>query len=215
MKLYQFAYSPYAAKVRKCLELKRIAFETVEVPFMDRRELVAVTGGSVIIPVLVDGDTVVKDSPRITAWLDEHYGPSLRPGALCAAATALEHWSDQILEDVAFRLATPGIARQMPEWNGGRQDAAAMYVFIKERKFGLGCVDAWRAAEADLSTRLAALLAPLVRTLELQPFLLGDQPTVADAAVFGNFHMLETALPGRMRSIAPGMTAWFERVGRA
>src|SRR4051812_41867507 len=99
MKLFQFAYSPYAAKVRKCLELKHLAYEIVEVPYLDRRELMAVTGGSVHVPVLVDGRTVVTDSPRITAWLDEHHAPSLRPGALAGPAVVFEQWADQVLED--------------------------------------------------------------------------------------------------------------------
>ena len=30
MKLFQFAYSPYAAKVRKCLELKGMSAEVVD-----------------------------------------------------------------------------------------------------------------------------------------------------------------------------------------
>jgi glutathione S-transferase len=37
MRLFQFSYSPFAAKVRACLELKGVAFEPVEVPYLDRR----------------------------------------------------------------------------------------------------------------------------------------------------------------------------------
>ncbi|HUS63961.1 MAG TPA: glutathione S-transferase N-terminal domain-containing protein, partial [Kofleriaceae bacterium] len=103
MKLYQFAYSPFAAKVRKCLELKGIAYQTVEVPYLDRRELMSVSGGNVHVPVLVDGLTVVADSVRITAYLDERYPPSLRAGALAGPAVVFEQWADGPLEDVAFK----------------------------------------------------------------------------------------------------------------
>src|SRR5262249_14747378 len=115
MKLYQFAYSPYAGKVRKCLELKGLHYDAVEVPYMDRRELIALTGGWISVPVLLDGSTVVSDSPRIAAYLDQHYAPSLRPGALVGPASALEQWADQVLEDVAFRLAAPTIEEMLPE----------------------------------------------------------------------------------------------------
>jgi glutathione S-transferase len=215
MRVYQFAYSPFAAKVRKCLELKHLTYQVVEVPYLDRRELLAVSGGWAHVPVLVDGHTVVTDSPRITAYLDERYEPSLRPGTLVGAATVYEQWADQVLEDVAFRLAAPHVEERMAALNGGREDARAMYRLVKERKFGPGCIDAWRAAGAELGARLAALLHPLGGTLAVQPFLLGERPTLADAAVWGNLYMVESVLPGRVASIGPALGEWYRRVGDA
>ena len=215
MKLFQFAYSPYAAKVRKCLECKGIAAELVEVPYLDRRELVRLTGGIIMVPVLADGDTVVCDSARITEYLDQRYAPSLRPPALAAAATAFEGWADNVLEDVAFRLASPGCEKRIAALNGGRDDARAMYRFVKERKFGAGCIDAWDKGAPELRARLAALVAPLVRTLEAQPFLLGARPTLADAAVYGNLYMLEWATPGVIAEHIPALAGWYARSERA
>jgi glutathione S-transferase len=215
MKLYQFAHSPYAAKVRKCLELKGLAFQTVEVPYLDRRELVAHTGGSVVVPVLVDGQTVVADSPRITEYLDQRYEPTLRPPPLTAAATVFESWADHILEDTAFRLTAPTVETHIAEANGGRQDARALYRLIKERKFGVGCLEAWRAQEHELGARFSALTAPLELSLRSQPFLLGDRPTLADAAVYGNAFMIESVLPGRLSALAPGLVDWYARIHQA
>src|SRR5512140_3130528 len=101
MRLHQFPYSPFAAKVRKCLELKGIAFEVVNVPYLDRRELVELTGGTLQIPVLEDGARVMDESARITAYLDETYQPSLREVPL---SVVIEGWADNVLEDVTFRL---------------------------------------------------------------------------------------------------------------
>jgi glutathione S-transferase len=215
MKLFQFAYSPYAAKVRKCLELKGIAFELVEVPYLDRRELVRLTGGIIMLPVLADGDSVVCDSPRITEYLDQRYAPSLRPPPLGAAAAVFESWSDNVLEDVAFRLASPACEKRIAALNGGREDARAMYRFVKERKFGAGCIDAWDKGAPELRARLFALIAPLVRTLEAQPFLLGARATLADAAVYGNLYMLEWAMPGWIGEHVPELAGWYGRIDRA
>ena len=44
MRLHGFSYSSFVAKVRKCLGLKGLAFE-MGVPYLGRRELVALTGG--------------------------------------------------------------------------------------------------------------------------------------------------------------------------
>jgi glutathione S-transferase len=214
MRLYQFSYSPYAAKVRKCLELKGLAYDVVEVPYLDRRELLEVSGG-IMIPVLVEGGEVIADSARITAWLDERHAPSLRPGALVGAATAVEAWADNVLEDVAFRLAAPAIEPRMAAREGGRSDAPALFRLVKERRFGVGALDQWRAEAPILGARLAALLAPWARTLTQQPFLLGERPTVADTAVWGQLFMIEDALPGRVHELAPGMSDWYRRVAAA
>lgn len=215
MKLYQFAYSPFAAKVRKCLELKGLAFAAIDVPFLDRRQLMEVSGGAIMVPVLADGDTVVRDSARITEYLDERYAPSLRPAPLTATATVFEAWADQLLEDVAFRLAAPAIETRIADINQGREDARALFRFTKERKYGSGCLDSWRAAAGELRQRMSALLAPLAHSLTHQPFLLGQQATLADAAVFGQLAMIEWALPGTVATSWPGLAAWYVRVDAA
>lgn len=212
MRLYGFSYSPYVAKVRKCLELKGIAFEYVEVPYLDRRELVAVTGGTVHVPVLADGPVVVTDSARITAWLDDRHAPSLRADP---AAVVYEGWADNVLEDVAFRVATPGLEARFAELQGGRTDAGALFRLVKERKFGPGCVDAWKRDAAALTARTLELLAPAARAVAARPFLLGDRPSLADAAVFGQLAMLEVAFPGWVTRNAPALSAWQARVAAA
>jgi glutathione S-transferase len=210
MRLLGFCYSPFVAKVRKCLELKGLACDAVEVPYLDRRQLVALTDGSVHVPVLEDGGRVITESARITAYLDERYAPSLRGDPL---AIVLESWADSILEDVAFRLAAPGLEARMAEWNGGREDAAAMFRVVKERKFGAGCVDAWRRESATLSRRTAELLAPLAQLLATRPFLLGEAPSLADAALYGQLHMVEAGSPGWIAASAPALRGWWERIG--
>jgi glutathione S-transferase len=212
MRLFQFSYSPFAAKVRKCLELKRLSFETVEVPYLDRRALIAVTGGSIQIPVLEDGGTVVSESARITAYLDGRYPPSLRTEPL---AVVLEGWADGVLEDVAFRLASPGLEAGFAAAQGGRDDARALFRVVKERKFGPGCIDAWRAQRGALADRVADLLEPIARAVATRPFVLGASPSLADAAIYGQLHMVETALPGFVAEHVPGLSAWLARIREA
>lgn len=212
MRVFGFSYSPFFVKVVKCLELKGLAFQAVEVPYLDRRELVAVTGGSVHVPVLEDGGEVVADSARITAWLDARYAPSLREDP---AAVIYEAWADNVLEDVGFRLACTGLEPRFAALQGGREDARALFRLVKERKFGPGCIDAWRRDEADLTARAQELLAPVARAVALRPFLLGDAPSLADAAVFGQLALLEAGLPGWVAARAPALSAWQARVAAA
>ncbi len=211
MRLHQFDYSPFAAKVRKCLELKGLAFEVVNVPYADRRALVALTGGTMQIPVMEDGGRVMDESARITAYLDERYPPSLREDPL---AVVIEGWADNVLEDMAFRLAAPGIHDRMADMEG-RADAPALFRLIKERKFGPGCLGAWRAAERSLADRVLALLRPLGELIAERPFLLGSDPSLADAAVYGQLFMLELALPGFVKREVPAMSGWYRRIADA
>ncbi len=211
LRLHQFLHSPYAAKVRKCLELKGLAFEVVEVPYMDRRELTALTGG-VLVPALEDGATAMAESARITAYLDERYAPSLRQDPLAAV---LEGWADNVLEDVAFRIASPGLQDRFAELQGGRQDAAALFRLLKERKFGPGCIEAWRAARGTLTERLQELLRPIEAAVSDRGFVLGASPSLADAAIWGELWMLEVAFAGFVDRTLPGLAEWYRRVGKA
>ncbi len=210
IRLHQFLHSPYAAKVRKCLELKGLAFQQVEVPYLDRRELVALTGGSVYVPALEDGGRVVTDSMAITAYLDERYAPSLRQEPLAAV---LEQWADGPLEDLTFRVACPPLEERIASLNGGREDARAMFRLVKERRYGAGCIDAWRRDAEGLSARLAAALAPVAAAVAHRPFLLGAEPGVGDAAVYGQLFFVEFVAPGWITARAPGLRDWWERIG--
>ena len=205
MRLHQFPYSPFAAKVRKCLELKGVAFEVVNVPYLDRRALVALTGGTLHVPVLEDGRQVMDESARITAYLDATYPPSLRDDPL---APVVEGWADNVLEDVAFRLASPGILDRLAELEG-REDVPAFFRLTKERKYGPGCIGAWRGAERALADRVIALLRPIGQALADRPFVLGPRPSVADAAIYGQLLMLEFAHPGFVGRELPLMASWY------
>jgi glutathione S-transferase len=209
MRLLGFSYSPFVAKVRKCLELKGLPFSYVEVPYLDRRELLALTGGSIQVPVLEDAGTVVSDSARITAWLDAKHAPNLRADPL---AVLVEAWADNVLEDTVFRIACPRIEPRLGELFGGREDARAVWRLLKERKFGPGCLEAWARETEALNGRAVELLEPVARAVASRPFLLGDAPSLADAAVFGQLFFLELSLPGWIGLHSPGLSGWFGRV---
>ena len=205
MRLFQFSYSPFAAKVRVCLKLQRIDCELVDVPYTDRKELIAVSGG-VGIPVLVDGATVITDSPRITAYLEtKTKGPSLRAHPL---APLLEQWADNWLEETAFRLACPGLEDRMGQTQG--EEARLMFRLVKERRYGAGCIAQWRADQAKYTAETKALLAPVIAAVTATGFVLGDRVSVADAAVVGQLAMVEAALPGWVQRELPSLSTWYE-----
>lgn len=204
MKLFQFGYSPYAAKVRFALNALRRECEIVEVPYVDRKALVAATGG-VGIPVLVDGATVISDSPRIVAHLDVQ--GVLRREPLSVTA---EQWSDGPLEDAAFRFACPGLEDRMGADQG--EEARLMFRLVKERKYGAGALAQWRADEATHRAQTIELLGPIQTQLSKTPFVFGANVSVADLAIAGQLFMVEVAKPGFVGDALPGMVGWYEKV---
>jgi glutathione S-transferase len=188
MKLYRFRYSPYARKVQMLLDLAQRRYEIVDVPYSDRTELARVTGGYIYVPVLVDDDGTVTVESRAICERIVATAPRLVPSPLEGPIWAYADFCDGPLEDVTFKIGSPAIrdAWQSPS-------DRALYVLIKERKFGAGCVDAWERDRATLVARARTLLAPTLATLAARPFLFGDAPTLADAALYGICAMLDEA----------------------
>jgi glutathione S-transferase len=209
MKLYRFRYSPYVLKVQVLLDLMGRKYQAVEVPYGDRTELATLTGGYVYVPVLVDdGGQVVFDSRRICQHLlAGEAGGVFVPPPFEGPIWAYHDWCDGPLEDVLFRIGSPGI-RDSWKTAGER----ALYVLIKERKFGPGCVDAWERDTDQLFARANDLLAPTARTLSAQPFLFGGAPTLADAALYGLLAFLSMANAAHIGRFPPVFPAWMRRM---
>jgi len=209
MKLYRFRYSPYARKVQVLLDLLGAQYELVEQSYIEREELAALTGGYVQVPVLVtdDGRPIVESRAICEYLLASSEGSKLVPSPLEGPIWAYADFVDGPLEDVLFRIASPDIRSAWPS-----AAERGLYVFIKERKFGAGCVDAWLRDRAVLLVRGRALLAPTLKTLAQRPFLFGDHPTLADAALYGNCVMLEEAQPQLLSQLSEALVSYVRRV---
>jgi glutathione S-transferase len=209
MKLYRLPYSPYARKVQLLLDLLGRRYTTADVPYSDRSELATLTGGYIYVPVLVEDDgTVLTDSRRICEHLlTGEAAARFVPPPFEGPVWAYSDWCDGALEDVLFRIASPAI-RDRWRSPGDR----ALYILIKERKFGAGCIDAWERERESLLARANALLAPTARTLAARPFLFGDAPTLADVALHGEFAMLTYGDPQLVTRLPPEFPPWLRRL---
>ncbi len=210
MRLFRFPYSCYARYVQAAIELVGAPCDVFDVPYGDRDELARLTGGSIQVPVVVTDDgAVLTDSRRIMATLvarDPRFA-GLVPAAEAGPIAAYVDWALGALEDVAFRLATPGLALRF-----ARPWERALFTFIKERRYGAGCVAGWDRDADLLAEQLAALLAPTVTTLRVRRFLFGDRPTLADAALYGQLVMLEFGAPDRVAALDPELLDWKRRL---
>lgn len=213
MKLHRFRYSPYARKVQIALDLAKIPYEVVEVPYLDRSALVRLTGGYIQVPVLEldDGKAVFDSRVILEHIVKKPEGARLVPSPWEGPIWAYADWVDGPLEDVMFRIASPAVRDAWPS-----PTERALYVYIKERKFGPGCVDAWKHDQCALIEKARVLLEPTLRTLSRRPFLFGDEPTLADAALYGQCAMISEVLPKLVADITPELASFEKRMlGRA
>jgi glutathione S-transferase len=209
MKLYRFRHSGYARKVQMLLDLLGRPYELVDVSYSDRSELARVTGGYIYVPVWVDdAGGVTLESRRICELLlSGEGGQQLTPAPLGGPIWAYADFCDGVLEDILFRVSSPSV-REAFEDPGER----ALFTLIKERKFGAGCIDQWLAARGELLARARHLLGPTLATLEVVPFVFGEAPTLADAALYGYLAMLHEADPQLVQLLAPALSVYVTRL---
>jgi len=75
MTLYNLQPCPYCRIVREKLKALNLEYTTVEVPgpHAMRQEVFDVSG-QYLVPVLVDGETILDDEDLILAYLEKKYG---------------------------------------------------------------------------------------------------------------------------------------------
>jgi glutathione S-transferase len=211
MKLYRLRYSPFARKVQILLDLLPARYELVEVAYTQRDELAKLTGGYIQVPVLVDdaGSFTVDSRAICEKLLTGAAGKRLVPSPFEGPIWAYADFADNTLEDVMFRLGSPAIR---DAWTNPFEQA--LYVFVKERKFGAGCVDAWLRDAEQLIKRTQHLLRPTLSTLEQRPFLFGESPTLADAALYGECMMIEEGDEELLSRVSPALAPYCRRIER-
>jgi len=189
MRLIQIPFSHNCVKVRVALDLKGLAYETLNISPVSRKAVVAASGQG-LVPVLVDQGRAITDSTRIVLYLEErHPGRPLVPKdpALRAECLLLEDWADQAFMALSRRVAyntvvaIPGrlAALFFPEDKGPAR-------WIKERiarrkvaqRFGLNA--GRHAKDVAEAKRLAGLA---LARLGSAPWLMGEEPNLADVAL--------------------------------
>jgi glutathione S-transferase len=195
LELYQFELSAYCEKVRLILDYKGLPYKKRDVvPGMGQLELFRLSGQRQV-PVLKDGDTYIADSTEIAFYLDRKYPEkSIIPTDPVQRGQCLliEEWADESLglkgrtaflgafaQNQNFRTAF--LPRETPDFM--RLLLGSMpgeLIDILGTGVGLG-KDAINAAKKGLKQDLEALNLILTN----RPYLVGDQPTLADLTVAG------------------------------
>lgn len=217
MELYQFEMSQYSEKVRLILDYKGLPYKKIEVtPGVGQLEVFRLSGQRQL-PVLKDGSTVIADSTAIAFYLEKEYPEKpLIPSdpyqkGLCLM---MEEWADESIgtksRKVLFGALTQNqdfrnsiLPSTTPDFVRNFVGAVPPEVFdILGLGVGLGS-DSIKLAQDALKQDLEALCL----LLNNRPYLVGDQPTLADLTVAslsillkypeGNYIDIPEALKGK------------------
>jgi glutathione S-transferase len=210
-KLYQFLGSPFCAKARKLLAFKGVEFETIEVDYLERKELLLASGQIMVPAVTLDNGETVVDSARIAMRLEELYPePTIFPTGWRGMHLVLADFIDNHLEERVYAVA---LADELAYYSRQGADRAALWRLIRERRYGAGFVDRVIAEQSANWERARAALAPFEEQLASAPFLTG-RCGLADFALYGQLFYLaftgELKIPADMKNLR----AFFGRVDR-
>ena len=221
------SYSPFCLKVHRALGLAGLHYTSRRGAPRDFRALNTVEQ----VPVLIVDDDVITDSTRILARIEKlavaSGQPSLVPAEPRARAEAWlwEDYADRALNGylVAARWADDRNWPLVREayFQGAPWLVKKLVVPMLRRKVMAGLVarDFLRAGEEALWDDFRRVLDCLEARAPRGGFWVGgEQPTVADVAIFGQLHGFRTPLtPAQARELTlrPALTDWLDRVDEA
>lgn len=215
IELIQFPWSPFCLVQRRLLEFSGVRFKITNLKLTgDRSPVWKLTKGRYYaVPVVRDGRNVVfetgEDSQVIGKYLDQKLGLGLFPAELEGEQSILWRYIENEIEALTFRLNDAHYREFV-----SKPDQLS-YIRHKERKFGRGCMDQWRADQKKLQAQLTERLLPFEEMLTYRPFLLGTRPRFVDFDLLG---MLDNFLySGRYKLPArhPQIQKWYRRLASA
>jgi glutathione S-transferase len=106
--LYDNPFSPFARKVRMALQLKGVAFRSIDALAVGERERLLAVNPRGEVPVLVDGEVTVASSADIAAYLEDRFPtPALLPPspALRAKARSWQRVADTVLDAIVHDIS--------------------------------------------------------------------------------------------------------------
>jgi glutathione S-transferase len=184
IELVQFPWSPFCIVQRRILEFSGVKFKVTNIPNGDRSMVWKLTRQRYYgVPIIREGKSVVfevsEDSQVIAKYLDSKLGLGLFPWELEGVQSILWRYIENEIEGPGFRLNDIYWRELVPEADRLR------FLRHKERKFGRGCINQWRAERMALFGQLEQRLIAFEEMLMYNPYLLDVRPRFVDFDLYG------------------------------
>lgn len=184
IELIQFPWSPFCIVQRRILEFSGVPFKITNIPSGDRSMVWRLTRQRYYgVPIIRDGRSVVfevsDDSQVIAKYIDTKLKLGLFPWDLEGEQSIIWRYIENDIEGICFKLNDIYWQDMVPP------PERVGFLRHKERKFGRGCIDAWKAQQKVMVEQLAEKLVPFEEMLLHRPFLLGQRPRFVDFDLYG------------------------------
>ena len=209
--LHHFPASPFSEKVRLVLGYKGLAWKSVTVPaIMPKPDVVALTGGYRKTPFLQIGADMYCDTALICDVLEQlKPTPTLYPEFAQPLARILSQWADGTLfwAAVTYNRGAKGAGDKF----GGTLPDLPADIF-KDRK-AMGFDVEWRQP-ADAAPAYQSYVGQLSDLLQHQPYLLGQQPCIADFSAYHPLWLVHVRSPPAVDILQrhPAVQDWVHRM---
>jgi glutathione S-transferase len=208
--LHHYPLSPFSEKIRAIFGYKQLAWQSVTIPaVMPKPDVIALTGGYRKTPVLQIGCDVYCDTRLIARVVDGcKPEPSIYPRGAQATANILAQWADQTLfySILPYAFAPSAMAR-----TAGALTPDEAKVFMQDR------LAMNEDARFKPPGRYVAMSHSPVYFAQLQAqlaggtFLCGNQPTIADFAVYHCLWFVARSSPETFEPY-PRLRAWMDKL---
>jgi glutathione S-transferase len=199
-------YSLFSWRARMALRHKGLEFEAEAVCLTDKAAI-AFSGGKTV-PVIRDGDAVVRDSWKIAEYLEHRYpeAPPLFGGEIGQGVShAFNAWVDRAVVPAMFRV----IAADIHE----RVDPADEDYFRASIEKALGgTLEETRAGRDQALRALGRTLEPMQAAIKRRPCVCGERPAYADYVLFSVFQWARVMSPQAVLEPEDPLYAWRERM---
>ena len=199
-------YSLFSWRARMALRHKGLAFQTHPVCMTDKAAI-AFSGGKTV-PVIKDGDTVVRDSWKIAEHLERMYpqAPTLfGSGIGRGVMQTFNAWVDRALVPAMLRVIAADIHERV---------APADEAYFREsmERILKATLEQTRAGRDDALRRFGRTVEPMQAALKRQAYVCGTEPAYADYILFSVFQWARIMSPSEVLAPEDPLCAWRERV---
>lgn len=208
IELIQFPWSPFCIVQRRILEFSSTKFKIINIPNSDRSLVWKLTKERYHgVPIVRDGAKVIfesgEDTQDIAKYLDAKLELGLFPADREGEQSVLWRYCENEVEAAGFRLNDIYFKEFVPKAD------QLPFIRYKERKFGRGCIDQWRANQKNLLQQLEQKLIPFEQMLAHREFLLGDRPLFIDFELFGMIGNFLSSGHYKLPKSLPHLRAWY------
>jgi glutathione S-transferase len=208
--LHHYLSSPFSEKIRLVLGYKQLAWRSVIIPrIMPKPDLVALTGGYRRTPVLQIGADIYCDTALICDVLEHRQrSPSLYPQGSNGGVRIVAQWADSTLfwAAMAYSFSPTGAAFLFQD-----QAPEAAKAFAEDRAKMRG--GASRMHAGDASAAYKSYLRRIASTVDDQPYVMGEEPSLADFSCYHALWFTQHIPPlAGILDATPSLSAWMGRI---